>query len=119
MAGAADPKNPALLGIAAYALKNGVNGNRAETEVLLDWHEVSEHKNADGRVDGVVTEVGQTKVRLARSRARAAGEHAWACSEAAVGAGATAAAAAAAAGRRERDHSEEYSRAACTPRSAA
>ena len=62
MAGAADASNPALLTVASYALKNCVHGNRGETEVMLDWSEVSKHVNGDGRVDGVVTDVGQTKV---------------------------------------------------------
>lgn len=62
MAGAADPKNPTLLTTACFALKNGVHGNRAETDTLLDWHEVKPHFDANGRRDGLTTEEGQTKV---------------------------------------------------------
>ena len=62
LAGAVDAKNPVLLTIGSYAIKEGVHGNRAETALMLDWNEVQTHMDQHGRVDGVVTEVGQTKV---------------------------------------------------------
>ena len=34
--------------------------------MLLDWYEVSEYNNGAGRVVGVVTEEGQSKVRITR-----------------------------------------------------
>ena len=62
LAGAADAKNPVLLTVGTYAVKEGVQGNRAETALMLDWNEVEKHANKHGHIDGVVTEVGQTKV---------------------------------------------------------
>ena len=57
MVGAVDVKNPMLMTVAAYILKNGVQGTRAVTNLLLDWTEVEAvpHK-------GVIIDVGQTKV---------------------------------------------------------
>ena len=49
LVGAADPKNPALVLIAAFCAKNAQNGNRAAQEWLLDWSELNEHKNEHGR----------------------------------------------------------------------
>jgi hypothetical protein len=63
MVGAADAENPVLLTVAAYAAKNGVHGNRWETENLLDWSEVQVHRSEQGgAVDGLITEIGSTKV---------------------------------------------------------
>ena len=42
LVGAADPKNPVLVLIAAFVAKNVQNGNRAAQEYLLDWEELSE-----------------------------------------------------------------------------
>jgi hypothetical protein len=77
LAGAVDPKNPTLLATGAYALKNGVHGNRAETDLYLDWCEVVPHVGAHGKVDGVITEVGQTKVRACAAYARHRALSAW------------------------------------------
>ena len=43
LVGAADPKNPALVLIAAFCAKNAQNGYRAAQEYLLDWSEMDEH----------------------------------------------------------------------------
>ena len=64
MAGAVDVANPTLMVVGSFVLKNGVDGNRFESDSLLDWNEVEAHKGADGRVDGMITEMGQTKVRI-------------------------------------------------------
>lgn len=62
LVGAADPKNPALVLIAAFCAKNAQNGNRAAQEWLLDWSELNEHKDEHGRTTGFSTEVALTKV---------------------------------------------------------
>ena len=62
LVGAADPKNPVLVLIAAFVAKNVQNGNRAAQEYLLDWEELSEVIGDNGISRGFVTEVGQTKV---------------------------------------------------------
>ena len=68
--GAADPKNPALVLIAAFCAKNAQNGNRAAQEYLLDWSELSEHKDEQGRTLGFATEVALTKVDRAQKGER-------------------------------------------------
>ena len=45
LVGAADPTNPALVLIVAFCAKNVQNGNRAAQEFLLDWSELTEHKD--------------------------------------------------------------------------
>ena len=40
MVGAADPNNPIVVTVAAYVVKNSVDGHRAAQEFLLDWEEV-------------------------------------------------------------------------------
>ena len=62
LVGAADPKNPALVLIAAFCAKNAQNGYRAAQEYLLDWSEMDEHKDERGRAVGFSTEVALTKV---------------------------------------------------------
>ena len=69
MAGAVDVANPTLMVVGSFVLKNGVDGNRFESDSLLDWNEVEAHKGADGCVDGMITEMGQTKVRVHAARA--------------------------------------------------
>ena len=68
--GAADVSNPAVLSVAAFIAKNVVQGNRAAQEWLLDWSDV-EVAVREGRVVGLTTEVGQTKVdRLQRGETK-------------------------------------------------
>ena len=62
MVGAADPESPSLLTVANMALKNSVHGHRFETEAMLDFKEITLHRNASGWVDGYMQAVGQTKV---------------------------------------------------------
>ena len=61
MVNAADPKNPAVVMVAAYAVKNKVHGNRARQEALLDYKDVRKQYDRDGKMLGVSTEVGLTK----------------------------------------------------------
>ena len=77
LVGAADPKNPALVLIAAFCAKNRQNGNRAAQEYLLDWSELNEHKvlnyvdkDESGRTVGFSTEVALTKVDRAQKGER-------------------------------------------------
>ena len=86
MAGAVDVANPTLMVVGSFVLKNGVDGNRFESDSLLDWNEVETHKGADGRVDGMITEMGQTKVRMSGARrttpklaARSRERRGWLC----------------------------------------
>jgi hypothetical protein len=60
--GAVDVKNPALMTIGTYVATQVVDGDRAETNLMLDWKEVIPHKDAAGKVNGIIKEVGQTKV---------------------------------------------------------
>ena len=62
LVGAADPTNPALVLIAAFCAKNLQNGNRAAQEYLLDWSELTEHKDEKDKTIGFSTEVALTKV---------------------------------------------------------
>ena len=61
LVGAADPKNPVLLGVAAYVAKNSCNGSRAANEFLTDWEEMTTKVGSDGKVIGMAEEIGQTK----------------------------------------------------------
>ena len=74
LVGAADPTNPALLLIAAFCAKNLQNGNRAAQEYLLDWSELTEHTNRDGKTIGFSTEFLQL-----RAGGRVLAASAWVC----------------------------------------
>ena len=61
MVGAADPNNPIVVTVAAYVVKNSVDGHRAAQEFLLDWEEVDMVWSSTDEVVGVQTHVGLTK----------------------------------------------------------
>ena len=58
MIGSADPKNPALVGVAGYIAKNVVDGNRASQELLLWWEEVEDVIDDSGKLVGNETHIG-------------------------------------------------------------
>ena len=70
MLGAVDAQSPALLTLGAFIAKNVVHGNRAGQEWLLDWKDIKVRVR-DGRVVGLTTDVGLTKVdRLQRGETK-------------------------------------------------
>ena len=70
MLGVVDVNDASLMMIAAFAVKNVVNGNRARQEWLLDWDDVKEHLH-NGITLGVTTAVGLTKTdRLQRGETK-------------------------------------------------